>query len=339
MLEVALAPAAVAHGQVHQRGRALLIAAFQAGHHVDGPAAAAHQRGLDEVVAHDMAAEGFAAGEFGQAGLFGEGDGADQGVVAPVIALGTVPPGDAVGDHRAVDAAGKLLHPREQGGAAGDDRQGLDQPDIGMRLHGGDEAEQGVAAHDAVGVEDEELGIGGAEAGDPFGDVAGLAGGVFRAVAVEDAVGAAGAFAQRQEGLFFGDPEFGRGGVAEDEDVETVGGAEAAEVLVDRFQPGHDAIGGFVIGRHQQRGAGVGPGAGDQQAAAAAERDGNEAGEGAGEGQGDPGEQGGEHHQHEHRQLGDAVDREHAVHLVRGEAGHDDGAADHQQPAQGHGAR
>ena len=126
---------------------------------------AAHQGGLHEIMAEDVAAEGFAAAEMGQPGLGGEGGRADHGVVAPVIALRAVPPGDAVGDDRTVDPAGELLDAGEQGAAVDDGGQGLDQPDIRVLLHGGGEADDGVAGHDAVGVEDQELRVGGAPSG------------------------------------------------------------------------------------------------------------------------------------------------------------------------------
>ena len=57
---------------------------------------------------------GLRPAQFRQPGLLGEGARADHRVVAPVVALGAVPPGDAVRDQRAIDAAGELLHAGEQ---------------------------------------------------------------------------------------------------------------------------------------------------------------------------------------------------------------------------------
>ena len=135
----------------------------------------------------------------GSPACLGEGARADQRVVAPVVALRAVPPGDAMRDQRAVDAAGELLHAGEQRRAAGDDRQRLDQPDIGVAFHRADQPHQRFASHQAVGVEDQELGIGGAEPPHPFGDVARFARGVVRAPAIEDTPLTSGAFAQHQE--------------------------------------------------------------------------------------------------------------------------------------------
>ena len=66
VLQVALAPAPVAGGEIDQRGRALLVAAAELGQHVDGPAGAPHQRRLDEIVAEDVPAERRLAGQVGR---------------------------------------------------------------------------------------------------------------------------------------------------------------------------------------------------------------------------------------------------------------------------------
>ena len=87
VLQIALTPAPVARGEVDQRGRAFLEAAAERRQHVDRPAGAAHQRRLDEIVAEDMAAERRLAGQVGHAAMVGEGAGADDRVVAPVIAV------------------------------------------------------------------------------------------------------------------------------------------------------------------------------------------------------------------------------------------------------------
>ena len=109
VLQIALAPAPVAGREVDQRGRALLVGALEVGQHVDRPAGAPHQRRLDEIVAEDMAAEGRLALQVRQAAMGGEGLGADDRVVAPVIAVAAHPDGKARGDDRAGDPGGELL--------------------------------------------------------------------------------------------------------------------------------------------------------------------------------------------------------------------------------------
>ena len=67
------------------------------------PAAAPHQRRLDEVVAHDLAAERRAARQLRQAAQLGERRGADDRVVAPVVALAPCPVAAARREQRAVE--------------------------------------------------------------------------------------------------------------------------------------------------------------------------------------------------------------------------------------------
>ena len=164
--------------------------------------------------------EGLLAGQSRQAGLFGEGTGADDRVVPPIVALRPVPPGHAMRDHRAVNATGELLHAREQAGAVDDGRQRLDQADIGVGFDRVGQTHDGVAGHQAVRVQDQHVRIAAAETPHPFGDVAGLAFAVVRATPVEDTRVSAGALEQGVElGDFPGRDFFARG-VAEDEEVE-----------------------------------------------------------------------------------------------------------------------
>ena len=256
VLQIALAPAAVADCQVGERRGTLLITAAQRGHHVDRPAGAAHQCGLDKVVAHDQAAERFSPRQFRQAGGFGESTRADQRIVAPIIALGAVPPGDAMRDQRPIDAAGELLQPSEQRGATRNNRQGLDQAHPRMLLYRIHQADQRVGAHHAVGVQDEELRICGAEPRNPVGNIPRLARGVAQTVAIEDAVVPASAGAQRQERGFLLDPGIGIGGIAENEDVERLARRTGClQSLPYRLQAGRHPLRRFIISRHQQRGA------------------------------------------------------------------------------------
>src|SRR6185312_10538860 len=111
MLQIALAPAAVAACQVVERGWRFLIGPAKRGKHVNRPAGAADERRLDEIVAQDVSAEGFFAAEFGETGGFGESARADDGVMAPVVAIAAVPGSQARRDNGAVDAPSELLHP------------------------------------------------------------------------------------------------------------------------------------------------------------------------------------------------------------------------------------
>ena len=86
VLQVALRPAAVANGDVDQRGRRFFPGAAAVGGHAHLPAAAAHQRGFDEIMRQHEAAEGLAALELGQAAILRECGHANDGVVTPIIA-------------------------------------------------------------------------------------------------------------------------------------------------------------------------------------------------------------------------------------------------------------
>ena len=57
VLQITLTPAAVACGEVDEARRDLFIGALELGDHADAPAGAAHQRGLDEIVAEDLSTE------------------------------------------------------------------------------------------------------------------------------------------------------------------------------------------------------------------------------------------------------------------------------------------
>src|SRR5512140_3353743 len=102
MLKVALAPAAVTRREIQQRWRAFLEAAAQGRHHPDRPPSSPHQRRLHEIMAENVAAERFAALQVGQARVLRERAHANDGVVAPIIALRAMPPRDACSYQRTV---------------------------------------------------------------------------------------------------------------------------------------------------------------------------------------------------------------------------------------------
>ena len=235
--------------------------------------------------------------KFRQAGLLGEGARADHRVVAPVIALGAVPPGDAVRDQRPIDPAGELLHPREQGAAVDDDRQRLDQPDIGMPLHRRGQPHDRLAGHHAVRVQHQHLRIGAARSGcTQSAMLPALRSVLFGAAAVEDARIAAGARAKCQERRLLGDPDIGVGGVAEDEEVEMrrAAPARASASWIACSAGHHPRRAARCRSASAARCASTAPAAGRGRDAEPARRRAImpiEAADGAGEGERDPGEQ------------------------------------------------
>src|SRR5579863_8356338 len=111
MLQIALAPSPIAYRKVSQSRSHFLIAAGQTRHHVYRPAAAPHQRRLDEIMAHDWPTKRLAPTQFRQPAALRESARADHRVMAPVVTLSAMPPSDAVRDQRPVHASRELLHP------------------------------------------------------------------------------------------------------------------------------------------------------------------------------------------------------------------------------------
>ena len=255
VLEVTLEPAVVAADEVGDRRRGLFPRSVQRGGDVDGPAGAAHQGGLDDVMAHDVTAEGLAALQVRQAAAGGEGARADDGVVAPVAGFRTSPVGQSGSGDAAVQAHRILGHAREDGAGLDDDRGGLDQADARIALHGVDHAQQGLAGHGAVGVQDDHVLIGAAETTDPFGQVAGLAFGIVGAATVEGL--GVGGHAERLEHRTLGGGGVFLGRVAQHEDVEGRRGAQTRQAGIDLGQAREGRTGVLVVQRHQQGGAGA----------------------------------------------------------------------------------
>ena len=168
---------------------------------MDRPAAAPHQRRLDEVVAQDVPAERLAARQLRQARMLGEGARADDGVVAPVIAVGAVPPGEAVRDQRAVERGRRTAAgARTASCALTSTGKVWIRPTSGWRSIAAASApacrrSSALSASSTI-----MCVVGAAEAPHPVGDVAGLLGVVLRPVAVEDVGVRRQALAQRQEG-------------------------------------------------------------------------------------------------------------------------------------------
>ena len=273
----------------------------------------------------------------------GERGRADDRVVAPVVAFGAVPPGHAVRDHRPVDAAGELLHAREQRVAVDDHRQGLDQRDIGMAFHRAGEAHDGFAGHQAVGVEDQHLLVGAAEAPHPVGDVAGLALEVVVAAPIEQPRRRPDARAQVAERRFLDGRHVRPVAVAEHEDIELLRLAGRCDRFAHRLQAGHEPLRFFVVDRHQQ----CGPRRQCRQrtlrrqpeARTARRHHQHEAGERADEGLHDPREQRHEQHQQQHFQHVDADAVQHPPDLVGRDQRQQGRGAEHAAAAPGHPAR
>src|SRR6266436_2549821 len=125
VLQITLSPAPVANRDVDQRWRGLFPGAAAVRGHAHLPAAAPHQRGLDEIMRKDEAAERLAAREFGQAAVLRECGHANDGVVSPIVAAVAGPCAQTPGDDRSVDAGRALLQAAKKGCCPDELRSGL----------------------------------------------------------------------------------------------------------------------------------------------------------------------------------------------------------------------
>src|SRR5262245_48066726 len=177
MLQVALAPTTFPYRPMDDRRPYLFIRLLDLRHQAQAPASAEQQRGLHEIVAEQVSTKGWSSGQVREAGVAAKGANANNGIVAPVAARSAVPECGSRSHRGAppiVNAIGKLLVPTEQAVAIDQDRWRLDERNIGIALEGGCKPDQGLPAHQAVGVEHDHIVIGGSPAPTPFGDVASL---------------------------------------------------------------------------------------------------------------------------------------------------------------------
>ena len=320
MLQVALRPAPVAGDDVGQRRRLALVGAFDGRHHVHAPVGAGQQHRLDEIVALDVAAERRLARQRRQAGRRGEGRRADDGVVAPVVALVAMPEGETGGDQRTVDVGGELRQVLQQRRRAGETRHGLDEAGALVALHGQHQTRQRRAGHDAVAVENDEVLIAAAEATHPVLDIAGLATAVLAAATVEDGDDVLQAMAQRAVRALLGGAFALIARVGQQEDVERCRAAHRFQFERDRLHRAGNARRILVINREKecrprgQRRAGrrqidrVGLLAAEQR---------NEAERRIERAERDPAEGDGRENKEEHLQRRCLLDSQHAIELVR----------------------
>ena len=184
VLQVALAPAAVALQFGQQVGRLLLVAAHQVGHQPHVVARAAHEGGFHKVVAHDAARQAPFAGDGRERAVLHEGFHADDGVVPPVMRFTQLPELHAQREQAAGDARGELLRTRVQRDVANGLRSRLDDACRRVGFHELGHGDDAVAAHHAVGVQHHHVAVVLAPAAAEVGHIACLAVGAALAQAV-----------------------------------------------------------------------------------------------------------------------------------------------------------
>jgi hypothetical protein len=263
MLEVSLQPAAVPLRQIDHRRRTFLVIAFQIGDQPHLPAGAAHQCGLDVVMAQDPATERSLAGQLGERAVLDERGEPYDGIVAPVVRLAELPVVQSCRRDGTIEPARELLDAGEHGFAVGQEGHALDDPDARVAFHEADQAQDRVTRHDAVGVEHHHVTVEFAPAPAEVGEVAGLLVYAEAALSVEDAPLRVKLARQGQPRGLLGNPAVGIGRVAEDEEVAVLHLSRALKGLKDHPDPlhhpgdvlianGHDdgsAAGNFLVGR------------------------------------------------------------------------------------------
>ena len=253
--------------------------------------------------------------------------------MAPVVAVATHPGRQAGGDDRAVDARRELLRAGEQRVAVDDQRQRLDDAGVGVVLHRDREPRDGLAGHQAVGVEHQHVIVGAAPAGDEIGDVAGLAMVVLRPVAVVDPGARFELVAPCEKGPLLGDPGVGVGRVGEDEVVEMIAEPGRFDLLAHGFECRESARRRLVVDRHHHRGAGPQIVRKRRQWPGLAQQD-QEAEEPAREGEGDPREVEGEEQEQDALKDRRAADRHDLVHLAGAVGGQRRRPTEHEKPGE-----
>src|SRR5690606_19758753 len=184
VLKITLRPAPIANGDIDEGGRTFLPRAFQVACHAYLPARAADERCFYEVVREHVTTKGPSAAQLGQATRLSERCNSDDCIVAPVIPFVAGPRRDTPRDERAVDASRELLQARKETCAADEQRDGLQDAELRVRLHSPHQLDERLGSHQAVGIEHDHVVVAPAPALDELFDVPGFASGVVPASAI-----------------------------------------------------------------------------------------------------------------------------------------------------------
>ena len=332
VLEVALAPPAVPLEFVDEGGRRFLPASPEVVGEPDAVPGPAHEGRFHVVVAEDVAAQGAFAGKAGKLAVLHEGLHPDKGVMAAVLGVAELPEMEPRGQQGAVDVVGELLHP-------GDERlpvhrlgRRLEYADVRPGLHDLHQPHQGLAAHDAVRVEDGHVPVAFAPPAAEVGHVAALPLGVACPLPVEDPPEGVFLRAEPVPGFLLLHPDVGIGGVAQQEEVEPVQGARRPDGSVGRPQSGDDTLYLFVVDGDENGRPGRSVGDGEAEAVAGpgdpvgvlfGQKD-DQSRYGSPEAHGNPGEECGEHRHEERVQQDAAPVGQEPGHGVAGDDGRDE---------------
>ena len=172
---------------------------------------------------------------------------ADDGVVAPVIAVLLLPVIEAGEKQRTVKAVGELLDPAVKCLAIHDPRRRLDDAHGGVFSHQHDQPHQGLAGHQTVGVEHDHVPVVPSPPSEEVGDIATLAVDGLAPFAIKNAAEPAYLFAQLHPGNLLLNPLVRLVGIAENEEVEVLEPVRFLQGTIDDAQALEDAAHVFVI--------------------------------------------------------------------------------------------
>src|SRR3569833_165431 len=199
-----------------------LVAADQFGFEPYLVTGTAHVGGLDEVVAHDGAAEQTERRQAAQPAILHERRGADQRNVPPVRGPAQLQSGEPCRDDRTVSAARELLQTSERRARIDDGASGLQNADLRLALHEIDHAQQRRAAHQAVGVQHHEVAVTAAPAPQEVRDVAALVAQMRDAAAIMNAAEAVQLLTEPMPTGLPGQPHLGVAAIGKYVEIELV---------------------------------------------------------------------------------------------------------------------
>ena len=253
LLDIALRPAAVTRGEVNDGRRGFFVRPNNVARDLDPPTGAAQERGFNEIVAQDLAAQRLLARKVGQGGVRCKRRKSDDRVMAPEVSSPARPPGQAGAEQAAMYAQRQLLGPCRIGPRAHDDRQRLDQRRAWSRIHAVHQLENGFRRDEAVRVKFQHVLVTAAPALDEIVDVTLLLLRVLAAAAIpEGLVGAA--RHQLLHRLFLDLCEGRVRRVRNKKDLEALLGVEVLERVPHRLSGGDDLGRLFLVERDNDSG-------------------------------------------------------------------------------------
>ena len=107
-------------------------------------------------------------------------------IMSPIVTLSELPEAQTRDEHGPVSPARELLDPSEKRIAIDRCRRGLNDPRLRMQIHDFCQAHQGLAGHDTVGIENNDVIIVSTPSAQKIRDISALSSDVVAPMAIED---------------------------------------------------------------------------------------------------------------------------------------------------------